>query len=36
VDAGDLEFAIFHGAVGFGFFGFEGCFGAGGFFFEAV
>ena len=24
VDAGDLEFAVFHGFVGFGFFGFEG------------
>jgi hypothetical protein len=36
VDAGDLEFAGFHGTVCFAFFGFEGCFGAGGFFFEAV
>jgi hypothetical protein len=36
VDAGDLEFAGFHCAVCFCFFGFEGCFGAGGFFLEAV
>lgn len=36
MDARDLEFVVFHGFVGFGLFGFVGCFGTEGFFFEAV
>lgn len=36
MDAGDLEFVVFHGFVGFGFFGFVGGFGSEGFLFEAV
>jgi hypothetical protein len=32
VDAGDLEFAVFHRLVGFGFFRLEGRFGANSFF----
>ena len=36
MDARDLEFVVFHGFVGFGLFGFVGCFRPQGFFFEAV
>ena len=36
MDASDGKLAVFHGFVGFGFFGFVRCFGPEGFFLEAV